>query len=171
MNEISSGTNDQSAAPNSVTGQPQYKGVNGWLLIFCIAQTILNPILLLRSLVSLVSVWYRHFQQFEQIPGLLTYTVVDRLLLLGVTAFSVYAGERLWRIKLGAVKIVKRYLLTVLGYYFLSLFLPFIVEFSSTASDKLFLSNLARLVLGATFVALWYSYFNQSKRVKATYGA
>jgi Protein of unknown function (DUF2569) len=167
MNETSSVTNGQPDLSNSTDGQPQYKGVSGWLLIFCIVQVIVNPVLVLRSLGE---TWYENFQRFQQIPGLLTFAVLDTVLILGVTAFSIYAGESLWSIRAGAVKIAKRYLLTVLGYYIVGVGLPFIIKLSPTTSDKLFLWSLVRLVMGAIFVSLWYSYFNKSKRVKATYG-
>lgn len=167
MNETSNATNGQSDSPDSATDRPQYKGVNGWLLIFCIMQVIVNPVLVLRSLVI---VWHGGFHPFQRVPGLLTFTIIDTILILGVAAFSIYAGECLWSVKAGAVQIAKKYLLTVLAYYFVGVGLLFIIKLSPEASDKLFLWGLARLVMGAIFVSLWYSYFNKSKRVKATYG-
>jgi hypothetical protein len=140
------------------------KGVSGWLLLFCLGLTVFSPLLTLFSLVAAYS-----DAPFHRFPGLLTVTVIDTLLSVGLMAFSVYAGVGLWRIRPGAVQTAKRYLLCFLGYQVIAAVLPFTAGLPSSANEAITAEVVKNVVRGVFYVAIWYSYLNGSKRVKATY--
>jgi hypothetical protein len=144
----------------------QYKGVAGWLLWFCLGLTVFTPLITLGSLAAGYSESSKYFDQF---PGLLVITLVDTLLSLGITAFSVYAGIGLWRIRPGAVQMAKRYLLCLLGYYVFAAVLPFMAGLPSAANEAMIGQVAIDTFRGIIFVAIWYSYLNKSLRVRATY--
>jgi len=144
----------------------RYNGVAGWLLFFCISLTVIGPLVTLWSLVEAYSDSSQYFNQF---PGLLAITVIDTLLSLGVMGLSVYAGIGLWRIRLGAVQMAKRYLLCFLGYHAVTAFLPFMAGLPSAANEAMAAQVAKDAFRGIVYVSIWYSFLNKSLRVRATY--
>ena len=143
----------------------QYKGIGGWLLLLCVGLTVFTPI---RTLGSLAGSYIESAQYFEQFPGLLIVTVVDTILSLGLMAFSVYAGLGLWRIRAGAVETAKNYLWWFLAYHVVAAALPFGLP---SEAHRAMMEQVVKNMVGAVVAfAIWYSYLNRSKRVKATYG-
>jgi hypothetical protein len=90
-------------------------------------------------------------------------------LLLG--AFSLYAGICLWRVRPNALRLVKVYFVLVLSIATLAILASVVTTHSAPSSETPqtnVLTDGARMLIG---VAIWWSYFKKSKRVKATYGA
>ena len=143
--------------------QTQYKGVRGWLLFFCLSLTIFVPLF---TLYNIISAYNEISSQFYQLPNLLNLVIIA-----GLSTFSIYVGIKVWRVKPGAVRIAKNYLLLYLGYMVLGiLFLLF--DSLQAGVDKAIIGELARVVIPSfTNFALWYSYLSKSKRVKATFSA
>jgi hypothetical protein len=168
MNDIPDAANQQPAPPplTSTPAEPRYKGVGGWLLLFCLGLTVFSPLLTIGSLAASYS---DSSQYFDQFPGLLVVTVIDTLLSVGLMAFSIYAGTGLWRIRPGAVQMAKRYLLCFLGYHVVAAILPFMAGLPSEANEAMIAQIAKDTFRGVIFVAIWYSYLNKSKRVSATY--
>lgn len=133
---------------------------------FCIGLTILTPLI---TLFNLISGYNATNQFFDQFPGLVTITVIDWLFSIGLMIFSIYAGIALWKIRPGAVNIVKKYLLTVLGYTIIAAFLPFIAGLPARANDAMIAEVIKNIFRSIIYVFIWYSYLNKSKRVKATF--
>ena len=108
---------------------------------------------------------YRELSKyFYQFPGLHVIAVIDLLLSCGLIAFSIYAGISLWLVKPGAVQITKRFLWSYLAYCGVTAILPFMAGLPAMIPE--IITNTSR---GAVFFAIWYSYLNKSKRVKATF--
>ena len=150
------------------SGDERYKGVAGWLLIFCLGLTVLGPLVMLKTL----AVGYREFAgYFGEFPGLFVVTVINTLLSLGIMAFSIYAGVGLWRIRPGAVKVAKKYLLYFLGYHAFTAYLPFMAHLPSAATEAIVAQVVKDSFRAIMYVAIWYSYLNKSLRVRATYGS
>ena len=147
--------------------EPEYKGVRGWLLFFCLSLTVFSPLMTMGSLGVGYSESSKYFDQF---PGLRVITVIDMFLSLGVVAFSIYAGAGLWGIRPGAVQMAKRYLLCFLGYHGVAAILPFMAGLPSATADALIMPIAQVTLRGVIYFAVWYSYLNNSKRVKATFG-
>jgi len=143
MNDIHDAANQQPAPPplTPAPAEPRYKGVGGWLLLFCLLLTVIGPLVLLVSLAAGYSESSKNFEQF-----------IFTLLTLGLMGFGVYAGTGLWSIRAGAVGMAKLYLLCYLGSIAVASILNAKVE-----------------VQGVLSFVVWYSYLKKSKRVRATY--
>jgi len=147
--------------------EPEYKGARGWLLLFCFSLTVFSP---LPTLVSFGAGYSESSKYFDQFPGLRVITVIDMFLSLGVVAFSIYEGAGLWGIRPGAVQMAKRYLLCFLGYHAVAAILPFMAGLPSASTDAIIMPVAQDTLRGVIYFAVWYSYLNNSKRVKATFG-
>jgi hypothetical protein len=154
-------------AASSPTAGPEYKGVGGWLFLLCLGLTIFSPLI---ALLGLARGYREGSQYFAQYPGLLTLTALDTLLVLGLLAFSIYAGTGLWTLRPGAVRMAKRYLLCFLGYQAVALFLPLIAGLPSEVTEGIIAQATRDGLRGLLYVAVWHSYLSKSKRVRATYG-
>ena len=168
MKDMPDAANQQPAPPplTSAPAEPRYKGVGGWLLLFCLGLTVFSPLI---TLGSLVFAFGESSQYFAQFPGLLVITVVDTLLSVSLMAFSIYAGVRLWGIRPGAVRMAKIYLLCFLAYLAVSAVLPFMAGLPSVANAVMIGEVAKSTFRGAIYFAIWYSYLNKSQRVRATY--
>jgi hypothetical protein len=168
MNDIPDAANQQPATPplTAAPAESRYKGVGGWLLLFCLVLTVFSPLITLGSLAAGYGESSKYFHQF---PGLLVITVIDTFLSVGLVAFSVYAGIGLWTIRPGAVQMARRYLFFFLGYLAISAILPFMAGLPSSVHEAMFAQVARDTFRGVIFFAIWYSYLNKSKRVSATY--
>ncbi len=149
--------------PPKASGRPEYKGVGGWLLFFCLSLVVFNPLM---TLGNLASGYIQAAQYFDRAPILRVIAVNDALLSIGLIGFGIYAGVGLWRIRSGAVSTAKRYLLCSLGYCAFTASVPFMVGSPSAADHIAIIPNITR---GVGYFAIWYLYLSESRRVKATY--
>ena len=103
---------------NEAAKYSPYYGVGGWLLLFCISLTIISPLINISSIMSNLSEVGKLGEMF---PSLVTIIYVEVALLLLLTAFSIYAGYRLWTIKPNAVGTAKIYLIVLVVFSVLDL--------------------------------------------------
>lgn len=141
-------------------------GVGGWLLFFCFSLTVLSPLV---TLLSFFISFKEAGPYFGIYPGLKVITVIDTILSTGLMAFSIYAGVTLWRKKRNAVKVAKSYLFTVLVYSIVAGGLVFLAGLPSAANEVMTIEAAKGFFRTLAFFGIWYSYLNQSKRVKATF--
>ena len=137
-------------------------------MLFCLGLTVLGPLF---TLYSLATGYSQSSPYFDQFPGLRVMTVIDTLLSVGLMAFSIYAGVGLWSIRPGAVQLAKRYLLCLLAYVAVSAILPFTAGLPSQSNDAMIEEVVKNTVRSVVYFAVWYSYLNKSKRVRATYAS
>jgi hypothetical protein len=147
--------------------EPEYKGVRGWLLLLCLGLTVFSPLFTMESLVKEYVEWSEYFDRF---PGVQVITVTKMLLIIGLMAFSIYAGVRLWSVRPGAVQVAKRYFFCALGYHAVAAILPFMAGLPSAATDAMIPHVVQDVYVGVITFAVWYLYLDNSKRVKATFG-
>ena len=86
------------------------KGVQGFLLLFCVGRTIFSPLVNIYGLVSS----FKEIQEYIWIPQFLGLLLAIAILTLCEVVFGIVAGIELWRVKGHAVKLAKTYLFTSL---------------------------------------------------------
>lgn len=144
-----------SSAPEPLATQQDtdpLRGVGGFLLFFCVAITILRPL--------------GYAAEILQNPHDTFVVVFD----LGLAAFSIYTGLTTWRARPNALKLIKVYFIVTLAVACLMILrlstsIKEIVQ--QSPSENPVATGLQTLMA----VAIWWSYFAQSKRVKATFGS
>jgi uncharacterized protein DUF2569/zinc ribbon protein len=129
----------------------ELRGVGGWLLLFCVGLTVISPLFVLAEAVN-----------SKDIPTI----AID----LGLAALYIYSGIGLWRVKTDSFKWLKvcfvvNLILGLLGILGSIWTQPDSLEHKLSSSNDL--ASGARPIIG---VVIWWSYFRNSKRVRATYG-
>jgi hypothetical protein len=144
-----------SSAPQPLATQQDtdpFRGVGGFLLFFCVGITIFRPL--------------GYAAEILQNPHDTFVVVFD----LGLAAFSIYTGLTTWRARPNALKLIKFYFIVTLAVVCLMILrlstnIKEIVQ--QSPSENPVATGLQTLMA----VAIWWSYFAQSKRVKATFGS
>ena len=141
-------------------------GVRGWLLLFCISLTIINPLALGAS--SLPEVW-RLVTGTSKILDLVRttplgfYFYIDLLVTFGLAVFSPLIGVGLWTRKSDAVHQARTFLecvrwLAIIRYLVLGTIL------------HLPLTDIIQVTCAwLSYSFIWSPYLEKSKRVRATY--
>ena len=129
-------------------------GIGGWLLYYCIALTILNPIYFL------IQLFVSYFTTTDLVGSL-----VETFLILGQITYFLIIGIRLWQRKEKAVRQTKIFLM-VIGL--LSILELVYVSISSSASQA-DASNIQADLKAIISSVIWFIYFSRSKRVKNTF--
>lgn len=146
------------------------RGVRGWLLFLCVMWTILIPfVLLIETGYSLRDLPIILFNA-ELFPGLAAALIIDLFLSLGIVAFSITAGVRLWRIKPGAVRTARIFLYSFFAYSTVSSILIYLAippEIRNVTSFDI----TKEFIQSAVYSIIWLLYLRRSKRVASTYGA
>jgi len=142
------------------------RGVKGWLLFLCVSLSILDP---LATLLYLTLMTAMTKQYFDTSPQLMRLMLIHGTCGIGLAVFSIYAGLSLWRILPGAVNTAKRYLVIAMVYSCITPFLPYIVGLPEDFDESMKGNNLLNSLLTMSYMAVWYTYLQRSKRVQATY--
>jgi len=146
-----------STPPSGETGNPStidpLSGIRGWLLLFCLGLVLVQPLALFFEALNSGDAFVGGFD-------------------LLFAAFAIYTGIVLWRVATNALRVVKVYFVAGLVMATLAIVGGILTAqatlASNTPSQDNFLAVGIRMLIG---VAIWWSYFKKSKRVKATYGA
>ena len=142
------------------------QGVRGWLLFFCVLNTVIWPSVMLVIVASHLS---RFSASGDGGSGIAQVIFLSDAAGVGLAAFGAYAGLRLWRRDPGAVPLTRIYLATEAIMQFVAIGFPYLVGLSPSVRGELLLPNIQGAVGTAVVVALWYAYFQRSRRVAATY--
>ncbi|MFH1367898.1 MAG: DUF2569 family protein [Elusimicrobiota bacterium] len=147
------------AEQNEMQPNEKYKGVKGWLLLFCIILTVINPALTV----------FVYFADFPGFNALTFFGIVDTFWMVLVTLFGMYAGISLWTVRPNAVKTAKIYLLAIAGYAVFIVGYSFFILMPEKPTAYRIGTAVGALLRLMLYAAIWYSYLDRSKRVKATY--
>lgn len=174
MSDADRGYSQEMAPPpppppvNQVTDAQRLKGVGGWLLLFCISLTFLNPAMTLYNLYNVIPANSPFFARF---PGLFVLTYADAAVSLVIAGLSIYAGIALWRVRPRAVAAARTFLIAGAAYVVLSPFAPLLAGLPKAANDIIVSSAFTTIGRGIVYYAIWLSYLSSSKRVQATYAS
>jgi hypothetical protein len=141
----------------------RYKGVGGFLFLFCLILTVFSPAATIVSLATISS-----DAQFQP-EGLAVFMLIEIVISVLVMAYGFYAGVGLWTLRRNAIQTAKLYLVCYLWSRVLAAALPFVFG-PPSMREGLALTQISRNAASAfVFFATWYCYLRFSKRVKATY--
>ncbi len=131
------------------------KGIGGWLLLFVIILTIIQPLYLLFDVIANPS-----FYSYSS--GV--YDLTSLLWVFGIAIWSVVVGIAIWNKKEKAIIWAKEFLIVslVIGVVFTFLYSGL---YTLEEQDILFVELFRSLV----FFGIWFSYLSVSKRVKNTF--
>ena len=139
------------------------RGVNGWLKFFVIVNLYVSPVFFV--LLSIVA-WIFFAIIAGDYPAIIPVGMIET----GVGGFLVWKWIQIARglrdIRPGIVQEAKTWLQIVLAWNLFSLSLVYL---SGLDAEDLVVGSLRQAVQAVTGFTIWYSYFNVSKRVKATY--
>ncbi|MFZ4395154.1 MAG: DUF2569 family protein [Kiritimatiellia bacterium] len=142
-------------------------GVGGWLFFLCLGLTVFRPIAVL---VAEILSYSQLSSALDDHAGAWALLILDTVLNVGLTAFGIYAGIRLWRIQPGAVRTAKRFLWCTLIYLAIDVILYFILQDMLSLNERA-VSHEVSMALGRGLISfgIWFAYLGCSKRVKNTY--
>jgi hypothetical protein len=144
-------------------------GIGGWLLLLCIGLTIIGPLLAVLSLVldyqQLAQLSLEEYSRLDNLPKLQALIYISGVFTIGLSIFGVYCGVRLWGIRPSAVKLTKDYLVWLLVWNLISCFLLYM----TAPSSETLTAAIASATPGFLSFGIWYSYLNQSERVRNTF--
>ncbi len=144
------------------TSSPYY-GVHGWLKFFVIVNIYVSPIIFaIQQIIGFIGL----SNLAGRYPGILVVGIIEAGVGIFLVIKWIMIALRLRDITPGVVQEAKRWLLIVLGWNLLSTVLAFL---SGMDPEDIAPSAIKGLFQGIIAFAIWYSYFNVSKRVKATY--
>ena len=143
-----------------------YRGYGGWLAFFGAVQLFVQPIL---AVIMLVVGAAAIGEASSRYPSFIGIYCLEALVSIAVVGLGMYAAIQLRRIHRGAVRAAKRYLLAGLAWSALSFVLPYLGDIPDNAREAMLIENVKGFVRTVIPFAIWFSYFNVSKRVKATY--
>jgi serine/threonine protein kinase len=148
--------------------QPEhsYHGVQGWLLLLCVALTVISPLI---SIFAILKSYNETSQHFVEFPGLKVTTHVDIFLSLALIMLSIRAGVILWQGRPRAVQTARRYFYLSLGYLVVAVMLPFSAGLPSEVNGAMADEALIQMPQYVFGPVIWLLYLSKSKRVRATF--
>jgi len=131
------------------------KGVGGWLMLFAVILTIIQPLYLLFDVIANPS-----FYSYSS--GV--YDLASLLWVLGIAIWGIVVGISIWKVKEKAIVWAKEFLIIslVIGVVFTFLYSGL---YTLEEQDILFVELFRSLI----FFGIWFSYLSVSKRVKNTF--
>ena len=141
----------------------KYKGVGGWLLLFCIGLIVFGPLLFCSSIANLTP-------STIPINSLRALVRIDLFCSALLMLLGMAVGIGLIKNKTSeAVKFAKAYLIIRLAYALGSIPLPYLLDLPSDIAARFVASLIGNAIAIIIYFAIWYLYLSKSKRVKATY--
>ena len=149
--------------------------VGGWLLFFCVAMTILGPLV---SIGRLSLGWENADAIFAHIPSLKTIMYVETFGIALLVLYGFVVGCKIWRGDPDGKQLAKQYLkirffgfiglwtVVILLMFRLPSHMPRIVEIIRSETVEGIIKGVFR---EGIFFLVWWSYFKKSKRVRNTY--
>lgn len=148
---------------NNVSPSTPLYGVKGWLKLVVIANLYIAPVLFG---LQYILAWVVASTIAAEYPGFIVVLLIETI----VGGFFVWKFIQIARdlrdIKPGVVQEMKKWLKLSLGWAIISTLLVFT---SGMEAKHLLPGAIKGIVIGLISFSIWYSYFNVSKRVKATY--
>jgi hypothetical protein len=147
---------------------PAQRGVGGPLLFFCVQMVILGPLLAVSSFGPALR-GVRAIAPFDTRVALVL--LLQLSLSLTVTALGVFTGLQLWRVRPGALRLTRAYLLALGALPLVTIGLPLALGVQADMDQRIVLLQNMTAASGVLSAVFWWIYFSSSRRVRATYEA
>ncbi len=144
-------------------------GVGGWLLFFCVALTILSPLL---SISQMISGWEQSEPAFSRFPTLKSVLIWENLGFSAILIYGFIVGCMIWSGSSEGRNIARRYLLIRL-FGFIGVEVVAILIMGDLPSEMVAAGIggvVGALFREGVYFTIWWFYFKMSKRVRNTYG-
>ncbi len=136
-------------------------------MFFVLCLTVFGPLI---SLFSLIELLIAAGEMASQRPEIVTYAVVESILIVPTAVWGLMVGVSLWKIRPGTVHRAKQFLLFVyLPATFLVSVMPFLLLPPADRADTAGTSAVTTIIVDIAFTLIWRSYLTKSRRVAATY--
>jgi len=148
---------------------PELQGVGGWLTFFCVALTILGPLI---SLSQMATNWEVAQPAFDLLPILESAVWIENVGVSAIVIYGFVVGVYIWQGHENGKAMAKRYLIIrLLAFVLLEVLVMGMLsglpgEVYSVLAEEL----IAALFREGIFFGVWFTYFKLSKRVANTYG-
>jgi hypothetical protein len=164
--------NENSLAINTAEVQSSPKGVEGWLLFFCIYLIILGPLM---SLPYIIDYIIETRDELNWYPGVGVILDIDLVISILMLLYGIYVGINLLRIRPDAVRSAILYLNVIIVYMVAAFFIIIIILQAYEPSFNQVIQNTLGYIIKETIVSIgfmvsWILYLKQSERVKNTFG-
>lgn len=142
-------------------------GVQGFLLVFCVMLIFVTPFV---GIYNLVNDYQNASEDFDYIPGLRLFLIVESALRVFIILFSILAGASILSLWKGAIRLTKAYLICFLCSLVLGMALLFsLVEFPLDYYDLVLTKITYEIISSLIYFIVCYSYINFSRRVRITF--
>ncbi len=141
--------------------------MRGWLLVLCVVLTVINPLFGLCYAKMEYPITYWRFPQ--SFVGLWLLRHFETVGLVSFQVLSLFAGIQLWRVKHGAIRFAKIYLVAYLSFALICAIGPFLVTLPLQMQDDRLHPFLLIVLPATSYFLMVFSYLSKSQRVKATF--
>ena len=157
-------------APATAVRQSSLRGVEGWLIFFCMF-LILTPFMELPYIILYYIDTHSNLQWY---PFLETVLNIDLVISILISFYAIYAGINLWRIHPNAIRSANLFLnlyiaYTAVAFITIAAFLQISDVPFNQVTQTAFGNFLKDTIRSITFLIIWKSYLKNSERVKNTY--
>jgi hypothetical protein len=147
--------------------------VGGWLLVFVVERVLIGPLWTLLMAVGywvgLDAIYDLEMGILAAYPGLVYAAFAEVTAATAVTAYGVYAGLAVWRLRPFAPATAKSSILASMAFAAFQAALPFLATLPPEWTIALTLMSGASAVLVFAGLTAWYLYFRMSERVARTF--
>lgn len=142
---------------------PKYKGIGGWLLLFCIVLTIITPLLSASHIIS------GHASAGVMTSSAKMATIIESILAGSLHLYGFVTGCIVWSGNKRGNVYAKRFLITNLaGFFIIGIIVALLVDLPDMR-HKVIGSYIILVPKEIIFFTVWWYYFKKSKRVKYLY--
>jgi hypothetical protein len=145
----------------------ELKGVGGWLTFFCVALTIIGPLV---AIGQIHNSWEEISPAFEIYPVLESAMWLETLTIIGIMIYGFFVGIMIWSGNENGKMIAEKYLkirLTI--FIIIELLILLMVSGDAFLRSIMIEEVLIAIFAELVFFGVWFSYFKKSKRVANTY--
>lgn len=164
------------SAPHTRKPRPSAKkrdslsGFSGWLILLVLSLVVLSPLETTIGVAATISghtTWFTDPLGSIEVAGPIVYWVlVETASVIALMCYGVYAGLKLLKIRPGAVRTAKTFLIAVFVYNLGVFVITLVAEHRGNPRvDDLVTAELRNVV----FALFWWAYLETSERVAATY--